>query len=156
MILLVRLLSPIIIFISLSNVFGIQYLVPTNNTAKYTKSIIAGAVVNMAINLYTIPRWAAVGACIGSVCAEFTVTLVQWLYMKDEIKLSAFDTTVKSIISAFVMGVVIYFVGTIFGAKIYSNALQAASGMIVYAFMLYILKEPTVVNTINKIVFKKA
>lgn len=156
MILLVRLLSPIIIFISLSNVFGIQYLVPTNNTAKYTKSIIAGAVVNMAINLYTIPRWAAVGACIGSVCAEFTVTLVQWLYMKDEIKLSAFDTTVKSIISAFVMGAVIYFVGTIFGAKIYSNALQAASGMIVYAFMLYILKEPTVVNTINKIVFKKA
>ena len=156
MILLVRLLSPIIIFISLSNVFGIQYLVPTNNTTKYTKSIIAGAVVNMAINLYTIPRWAAVGACIGSVCAEFTVTLVQWLYMKDEIKLSAFDTTVKSIVSAFVMGVVIYFVGTIFGAKIYSNALQAASGMLVYAFMLYVLKEPTIVNTINKIVFKKA
>ena len=54
------------------------------------------------------------------------------------------------------MGVVIYFVGTIFGAKIYSNALQALSGMLVYAFMLYILKEPTVVNTINKIVFKKA
>lgn len=156
MILLVRLLSPIIIFISLSNVFGIQYLVPTNNTAKYTKSIIAGAVVNMAINLYTIPRWAAIGACIGSVCAEFTVTFVQWLYIKGEIKLTAFDTTAKSLISALTMGVVIYFIGLAFGAKIYSNALQALFGMVTYAGMLYLLKEPTVVNTINKIVLKKA
>ncbi len=155
MIFLVRLVSPIIILISFSNVFGTQYLVPTGKTSQYTKSIIAGAIVNLIVNLFTIPRWYGAGACVGSICAEFTVTFTQWLFIRKDVKLHALNTTIKSIIAALVMGVVIYFIGNIMGARILTNMVQAIVGIVVYCLVLLLLKENTISNLFNKMVLKK-
>ena len=155
MIFLVRIVSPIIILISLSNVFGTQYLVPTGKTKEYTKSIVAGAIINLLVNLYTIPRWQGVGACIGSVSAEFTVTFIQWLYIKKDVKLYGFQTLIKSILASFLMGLCIYFVGQYLGARIITNLIQAVVGVIVYVVLLIILREPTVSGLFNKYVLKK-
>ena len=152
---LVRLVSPIIIFISLSNVFGTQYLVPVGRNNEYTKSIIAGALINLAINLYAIPRWQAVGACVASVCAEFTVTFTQWLYIRKDVEIHSMSSFIKSALSALVMGVVIYFIGNAMGAKIITNMVQAIVGIIIYVAMLLILKEETIINLYNKYVLKK-
>ena len=43
-------ISPIIIFIGLSNVTGTQYLLPTKQQNKYTISVVIGAVVNFILN----------------------------------------------------------------------------------------------------------
>lgn len=152
---LVRLVSPIIIFISLSNVFGTQYLVPVGRNGEYTKSIIAGALVNLLINLYAIPRWAAAGACVASVCAEFTVTFTQWLYIRKDVEIHSMPSFIKSTISALVMGIVIYFIGSAMGARIITNMVQAIVGMLVYVGMLFVLKEETIMNLYNKYVLKK-
>ena len=152
---LVRLVSPIIIFISLSNVFGTQYLVPVGRNSEYTKSIIAGALVNLIINLYAIPRWQAAGACVASVCAEFTVTFTQWLYIRKDVEIHSMSSFIKSVISAFVMGVVIYFIGNAMGSRIITNMVQAIVGIIIYALMLFVLKEETVMNVYKKYVLKK-
>ena len=152
---LVRLVSPIIIFISLSNVFGTQYLVPVGRNNEYTKSIIAGALINLAINLYAIPRWQAAGACVASVCAEFTVTFTQWLYIRKDVEIHSMSSFIKSALSALVMGVVIYFIGNAMGAKIITNMVQAIVGIIIYVVMLLILKEETIINLYNKYVLKK-
>lgn len=152
---LVRLVSPIIIFISLSNVFGTQYLVPVGRNNEYTKSIIAGALINLLINLYAIPRWQAAGACVASVCAEFTVTFTQWLYIRKDVEIHSMSSFIKSVISAFVMGVVIYFIGNAMGNRIITNMVQAIVGIIIYALMLFVLKEETVMNVYNKYVLKK-
>ena len=152
---LVRLVSPIIIFISLSNVFGTQYLVPVGRNNEYTKSIIAGALINLLINLYAIPRWQAAGACVASVCAEFTVTFTQWLYIRKDVEIHSMSSFIKSALSALVMGVVIYFIGNAMGAKIITNMVQAIVGIIIYVAMLLILKEETTINLYNKYVLKK-
>ena len=152
---LVRLVSPIIIFISLSNVFGTQYLVPVGRNNEYTKSIIAGALINLAINLYAIPRWQAAGACVASVCAEFTVTFTQWLYVRKDVEIHSMSSFMKSLISAIVMGVIIYFIGNAMGSRIITNMVQAIVGIIIYALMLFVLKEETVMNVYNKYVLKK-
>ena len=152
---LVRLVSPIIIFISLSNVFGTQYLVPVGRNNEYTKSIIAGALINLAINLYAIPRWQAAGACVASVCAEFTVTFTQWLYIRKDVEIHSMSSFIKSALSALVMGVIIYFIGNAMGAKIITNMVQAIVGIIIYVAMLLILKEETTINLYNKYVLKK-
>ncbi len=152
---LVRIVSPIIIFISLSNVFGTQYLVPTGRNSEYTKSIIAGALVNLIINLYAIPRWQAAGACVASVCAEFTVTFTQWLYIRKDVEIHSMSSFIKSLISAIVMGVAVYFVGKYIGARIITNLVQAIIGILVYVMAMFILKEDTIVNLCNKYVLKK-
>ena len=127
---------------------------PTGKTSQYTKSIIAGAVVNLIVNLFTIPKWLGAGACIGSICAEFTVTFTQWLFIRKDVKIHALDTAIKSIVAAFVMGVCIYFIGNVMGARILTNMVQALVGIIVYCIVLLLLKEKTVSNLFSKLVLK--
>jgi hypothetical protein len=47
---------PIIIFISMSNVTGIQYMVPVGMYNRYSASVIAGACINFCCNWMMIPK----------------------------------------------------------------------------------------------------
>ena len=79
--------SLIILAISWSNVLGMQLLVPLNRTKEFTISVTLGAVVNFILNLVIIKRLGAVGACISTIIAEFTITIVQFYLVKDFIKI---------------------------------------------------------------------
>lgn len=70
-------LLPSCIFLAFANVIRTQYLIPNQQDSKYVKSVLLGAVVNIIINLILIPRYAAIGAAIGTLSAEITVCLVQ-------------------------------------------------------------------------------
>ena len=84
---LMSIISPIIIFIGLSNVIGTQYLLPTKQQKKYTISVTAGAIVNVILNFIFIKLFKSIGASIATVIAEFVVTGVQLYLVKNEIKL---------------------------------------------------------------------
>lgn len=84
---LVIYITPIILFISWSNLFGIQIMVPMKRENYLTASVIAGALVNFTMNLLLIPSYQALGAVIGTVIAEFTVTLVQMILVRKLISL---------------------------------------------------------------------
>lgn len=155
MIKLVMFVSPTILFNSINNVFGIEYLVPTGKNSKYTISVIIGAVVSVLVNMYTIPRWAGIGACIGSVIAEFTVAFVQWLCIRKEIKIDAFGTILKAIVASVIMAVAVYFIGNHLGSRILVNMLQAACGILIYGTILLLLREKTLVSVIDKVILKK-
>lgn len=75
-------LMPTILFIGLSNITGIQVLVPTGREVLVLRSVILGAVVDFLLNLVLIPSLGASGAAIGTLCAEFAVTLLQFWYLR--------------------------------------------------------------------------
>lgn len=75
-------LMPTILFIGLSNITGIQVLVPTGRETLVLRSVILGAVVDFLLNLILIPSLGASGAAIGTLCAEFAVTLLQFWYLR--------------------------------------------------------------------------
>ncbi|WP_286049183.1 flippase [Faecalibaculum rodentium] len=75
-------LMPTILFIGLSNITGIQVLVPTGRETLVLRSVILGAVVDFLLNLILIPLLGASGAAIGTLCAEFAVTLLQFWYLR--------------------------------------------------------------------------
>jgi len=152
---LIQVCCPIIVFISLSNVFGIQYLVPTGHNKEYTISVISGAVVNFIFNLLLIPRFGAVGASIGSVIAEMSVTLVQYFSVRQELHFDLSSTTIKSFISAIIMGVSVYFLGTLLNASMLTNIIQAICGVIVYLLVMIVLKEETIHNILSSLLRRK-
>lgn len=80
--LLMKVMSPIILFIGLSNVTGTQYLLSTKKQKQFTISVICGAIVNAILNLILINMFDALGAVIATVIAELTVTAVQIYYVK--------------------------------------------------------------------------
>ena len=77
-----RLIMPTVIFIGLSNILGMQILVPTDREGEVLTSMIAGAVIDLILNLLLIPKFGASGASIGTLAAELTVVLVQMRVLK--------------------------------------------------------------------------
>ncbi len=68
---------PSCIFLAFANVIRTQYLLPRKKDKLYIISLFTGAVVNLFFNLLLIPRYASVGAAIGTLAAEIIVCVVQ-------------------------------------------------------------------------------
>lgn len=79
---LVKLLSPLVLVIGLSNVFGLQYLIPSGNDKRFTAAIVTGAAVNLALNLCLIPRLQSYGAAVATVVAELAVTAMMGWFLR--------------------------------------------------------------------------
>lgn len=77
-----RVLIPTILFIGLSSITGTQMLVPAGKENVAMISYISGAVVDVLLNAILIPRFASVGAAIGTLAAELTVLAVQVGYLR--------------------------------------------------------------------------
>lgn len=147
---LIQYSSPIVLFVSISNVFGMQYLVPTGKNKPYTLSVVSGAVVNCIANYILIPKLAGIGAAIGSVIAEFVVMIVQYYFVKDDIKLQVNKNVIKYIVASIIMGCFVVVLGQKLGSSIITNIMQASLGVAVYSFILLILKEEMSIKVINK------
>ena len=80
-----QIIMPTLFFIGLTNVFGIQMLVPLGGERFVLYSEIAGAVCDLIINWLLIPRYASSGAAIGTVAAEAVVLIVQVIALRQEL-----------------------------------------------------------------------
>ena len=82
-----QVISVTIVMIALTNVMGMQILVPSGREKLTTVSTIWGACVNLVVNLLMIPKFGAMGAVIGTVLAELTVLAVQTFFLRKELPL---------------------------------------------------------------------
>ena len=81
-----QIIMPTLLLIGVTNVLGIQMLVPLGREKCVLYSEIAGAVTDLILNALLIPRYAAAGAAIGTLTAEIVVLVVQYISLRDEIK----------------------------------------------------------------------
>ncbi|MBQ7345425.1 MAG: oligosaccharide flippase family protein [Oscillospiraceae bacterium] len=80
-----RLAMPTLLFIGVSNILGIQILVPMGKETYVLWSIIAGAAVDLVLNIVLIPLFGASGAAAANMIAEATVMAVQIVMLRKEI-----------------------------------------------------------------------
>lgn len=80
-----QLIMPTLLLIGLTNVLGIQILVPIGKEKVVLYSEIAGAIVDIIINAILIPRYASSGAAVGTLIAESVVLLIQYYALRNEI-----------------------------------------------------------------------
>lgn len=78
-----QIIMPTLLFIGMTNVMGIQILVPLGREKSVLYSEIAGAVVDLIVNTILIPRYASAGAAIGTLLAEIVVWIVQLIALRD-------------------------------------------------------------------------
>lgn len=82
---LVCFLAVTIIFLSFANVIRTGFMTPKEMDKQYAILTIVGAVVNLTINLVLIPGLQSVGACIGTVAAEFSVMVLLFWFVRKEL-----------------------------------------------------------------------
>lgn len=139
---LMIILTPILFFIAISNVLGIQYLLPTNRTKEFTASITMGAIINVILNFILIPHYKAMGTCIATVIAEFCVTVVQYMSLRKNIENKIFIiNAIKYMFAATVMFIMVRIIGNYMGEKIITTIVQGVVGAITYVAILVLLKE---------------
>lgn len=143
-------ISPIIILIGLSNVTGTQYLLPTKQQNKYTISVIIGATINFILNFILIKKYASLGASIATVFAEFSVTLVQFILIRKEIKIGdIIKMTYKYLISSIIMFYISMLVSHFIINNLLSILAQVAISIISYFGVLILLKDKMIIEGIN-------
>lgn len=86
-----RVIMPTVLLIGLTNILGIQMLIPLGKEKVVLKSEVAGAIVDLIINLLLIPKYRSTGAAIGTLVAEGVVLSVQLHALWDRVD-SFFET----------------------------------------------------------------
>ena len=149
---LMNVISPIILLIGLSNVVGTQYLLPTKRQKEYTISVVCGAIVNFIINMSLIWKYGAIGASIGTVIAEFTVTAIQVYFIRKDFNIRKIVKLSKNyIISSSIMFVICLVIRSIVRKPYFSMALQVFIGAVVYLTILLVLEDQFIYEIINRI-----
>lgn len=79
-----QVIMPTLLLIGMTNIMGIQMLIPLGKEKYVLYSEIAGAVADLAINALLIPSMASVGAAIGTLVAEMLVWIIQYFVLRGE------------------------------------------------------------------------
>lgn len=74
-----------LIMIGFANVIRTQVVLPQNRDHIFVKSVCCGAAVNLAANACLIPSMKSMGAVVGTLLAEMTVPVVQYLLLRKEL-----------------------------------------------------------------------
>ncbi len=77
-----QIIMPTMLLVGITNVLGIQILVPLGKEKIVLYSEIAGAVTDIILNAILIPIYASAGAAVGTLAAEFVVLIVQYYYLR--------------------------------------------------------------------------
>ena len=75
-------IMPTLVFIGMTNILGLQMLVPLGKEKYVLYSEIAGAIVDLLLNALLIPVYKSSGAAFGTFVAEIMVFVVQFLAIK--------------------------------------------------------------------------
>ena len=126
-----------------SNVIGIQLLVPSGREGKLTASVLVGAGINVVLNLILIYFFAARGAALASVIAEFAVTAVQFWFVRREIRLGkVLKIFARYAIFTVIMGAVGLVAAHFAPGGILGMAVMALPCVAVYGLLLLVTKDP--------------
>ncbi len=139
---LLRILSFLILAIGISNVTGMQYLVPTKREHLLTLTVVIGAVVNFLCNLVLIYYFQSMGAAVASLTAETTISLVQIFLVRKEL---SFWKIMRSSLTYLVAGGVMLTSLIIMSMKLTPSVLHTgimiAAGGCLYFLTLLVIRD---------------
>lgn len=141
---LVKIFSGIVVVIGLSGVTGMQYLIAVNKQNVLTVSVTVGACVNFLLNLLLVPMFLSVGAAIASLIAEICVTTVQFIFVRKVFSpIKVFALCKQYFCCSICMTAVMAGMGNFLQleAGIINTSILMVSGLGVYVFLLWVLKD---------------
>ena len=78
-------ITPTVLLIGLTNIMGIEILVPTGREKTVLYSEFAGAITDLILNAILIPQFRSTGAAIGTLVAELVVFIYQYIALRSEV-----------------------------------------------------------------------
>lgn len=150
-------IMPSLVFIGVTNITGLQILVPMGKEKSVLISTIIGAVVNLVINAILIPKYGASGAAIGTVVAELAVLISQFISLKGIINHMLKKIEWHKIVLSTILAILSsYWVIKLGLSSIITLLIGAICYFAIYALTLFICKEQLFCDLINSVVHKNS
>ena len=96
-----QIIMPSVILIGISNIIGMQMLIPSDREKAVTAAAGAGAVTDLILNLILIPRYASSGAAAATLTAEVIVLCCLIAASRKDMALLLKDVNIKQSAAAF-------------------------------------------------------
>ena len=140
---MLTLFAPLLFIIGTSNVLGSLYLTPGGYRRLSNRAIIAGAGVNLVLNLLLIPRFGGYGAVIASVAAETAISaLYLWFTHRFLSAWSLLRVAGRYVLYGAAVFAVAWAVGKGMPPTMWTVLAQTAVGAVVYGVLLRLLRDP--------------
>ena len=144
--------SPIILFIALTNIIGIQILYPLGKEYIVIYSAIVGAIINLTLNIILIPTYSTVGASISTFIAELGVLLMQICLGRKYLPTSLFDKhKLLYLVGTMIMCILIIPVIIFIKGYWLQVVVSVVLGCLFYGIYLIIIKDAFIIGTINQL-----
>ena len=125
---------------------------PIHKEHEYTISVTVGAIINILVNFFLIPKFGANGAALATVISEFSILLVQWNFIKNDISIFyLYKPLWKYLLSGFIMFIIISKVNHLLSMNIITLLIEGLLGIVIYGLVIYLLKAP-ILFKINELV----
>ena len=146
---LMKALSITIPFIGWANVIRSQVVIPRGKDKIFIVTVFSGAIINLIVNALLIPQMGAMGAVIGTICAEVSIPIVQFIILRKE--LDYIRLTKKCLFAPVcggIMFVIVTFAKNIPLTGIKLLLIQITIGIIVYTILtssyIFVFEKPLV------------
>lgn len=134
--------APVILFIGLTNVLGIQILYPLGKENIVIYSTLGGAIINLILNFLLIPKYSATGAGISTFAAELVVLVIQIIAGRKYIPISIFNKkNIKYLMATIFMTLIILPIICIVNNTWLQLILTTAVGATAYGLILICSKD---------------
>jgi len=140
-----KIMAPTIFLISISNLMGIQLMIPFKKEKEFTISVLTGAIVSIIGNLVLVYFLKSIGAAISFLLSEAAVTMIQFIFTKDFLNFRYLGRIIlKYFTASFTMGfVLISIIALLIENNFILMILQIVLGLIYYICFNFIFKSMT-------------
>lgn len=148
-----RIINPIVIIVAVSNFIGVQIFMPLNKEKWTLYSNIAGAIVNLTLNIILITKYGAIGAAIASMLAELIVTGTQMFLVRKYLSVKKIGLKIgKYSVMSLIMGICVYCgVRVICKTSIISVIVGAFIGIFIYFLELCVTRNEWITMVITSL-----
>jgi O-antigen/teichoic acid export membrane protein len=157
---LLFIISPVIFFVGLANIFGVQILVSTNQQNKYAISITIGAALSVMTNILFVSNLASTATTWALLVAEGSGALLQMYFARKYLDLKYLSGL---FIKYFILSIFVFLSVKI--VDIYMNInpvfltfIQLITAAFIYLLGLFLMKDSillTIIKTIKTKVLKR-
>ena len=152
---LIQILAPLVLIIGISNVIGLQYLLPCHKDRQFTFAITAGAVINLIMNIPLIYYFGSFGASLSTIIAELIVTTIMLIMVAKHLNFGKIILlSCKPLLASLIMCVAIYPLSYFLTPSILHTLIIVVVGVIVYGLAILILRDSLVMSILHVWKFK--
>lgn len=139
--------APVIIFISLTTLIGIQVLYTMDKVNLVILSVSVAAILNLILNFILIPPYGATGAAISTLIAEFSVLLFQIICGSRYFPFNLLDLfKFKYVVATIIMGISVHIAIIHIQSDVMKLIIGLCVGFSVYLMTLIVLKDSLVMG----------